>query len=257
MSTEQSRTDCIDQTNFVATEVSHVFRNTVTGKFYFCDESTNAHGPYDDQIACTSGLGDYVRTMNVDYANTQLISGKALLAALTSKLEDVSPNHPLRKMLEKVFQQMRQHLDHLYNHKIHPNESQKVVSNKSGAMLESIIDLVISNSKPMAPEEAVVAFANNYQSQQLLAADILGDNNLPAQEVLQLAMAKLSKATLSDGIARIQDWDAACTYILTRMIAPHCISQEHTELPPNEQTWVWKDQGAKELMDRVTRFVTM
>lgn len=36
----------IDQTNFVTTATPHVFMDSVSLQFYFCDETTEAHGPY-------------------------------------------------------------------------------------------------------------------------------------------------------------------------------------------------------------------
>lgn len=37
----------IDQSNFVATDIKHVWLDSITNKFFFTDETSEAHGPFD------------------------------------------------------------------------------------------------------------------------------------------------------------------------------------------------------------------
>lgn len=54
----------IDQSNFKETEAKHVYMDTVTGKFFFCDETTEAHGPFESIGEANNAMDTYVANLN-------------------------------------------------------------------------------------------------------------------------------------------------------------------------------------------------
>lgn len=63
----------IDQSHFEHTDIDHVFKDKVSGKFYYTDETSDAVGPYDELMQAKNALDTYVKTeLEPDFTVTQL-----------------------------------------------------------------------------------------------------------------------------------------------------------------------------------------
>jgi hypothetical protein len=68
----------IDQSQFEATEHPHVFLNKADSKFYFCDETSEAHGPYENLDHAKSNFDIYV-DQNINPAENMSAGLKAMM----------------------------------------------------------------------------------------------------------------------------------------------------------------------------------
>lgn len=145
----------IDQSNFEATSVPHVFKDKVTGKYYFCDETSEAHGPYEDLHGANMGMKGYIDQF--------LGSGEGSIAEqLAAALEGASTddvNDPLNALLSTL----------LRSRAVVITEAEMLTKrdDETNRLLEAIHSVFVPSEKRPYPQDAVTWFAGQVLSAHL------------------------------------------------------------------------------------------
>lgn len=92
-----------DQTNFVpVTKHAHIYQDSVTQKFWFCDETGDAsgNGPFEDVTSAEIGLANYVESMEVEHPELASLT-QLLGSAIRGKTNIAEGLHILAQKLAR------------------------------------------------------------------------------------------------------------------------------------------------------------